>query len=148
MRRRAQANPMRFLIMLAVMWAAGSWLFAAETSPVARAKQPAQTQAQAVAAQEVPAQAPVAEETSDASDDESAAKQGEQTIAQDDTSAKSDDNEGAADNKESEESKEGEGKSAATAKRESAADAGASPRRFVPSEQVRADFDVSFPIDI
>lgn len=25
---------------------------------------------------------------------------------------------------------------------------GASPERFVPSEQVRADFDVSFPIDI
>ena len=24
----------------------------------------------------------------------------------------------------------------------------ASPQRFVPSEQVRADFDVSFPIDI
>jgi hypothetical protein len=25
---------------------------------------------------------------------------------------------------------------------------GGSPERFVPSEQVRADFDVSFPIDI
>jgi hypothetical protein len=25
---------------------------------------------------------------------------------------------------------------------------GSSPERFVPSEQVRADFDVSFPIDI
>ena len=25
---------------------------------------------------------------------------------------------------------------------------GPSPQRFVPSEQVRADFDVSFPIDI
>jgi hypothetical protein len=30
----------------------------------------------------------------------------------------------------------------------SAADRGASPQRFVPSEQVRADFDVSFPIDM
>ena len=28
------------------------------------------------------------------------------------------------------------------------ADKGPSPQRFVPSEQVRADFDVSFPIDI
>jgi hypothetical protein len=28
------------------------------------------------------------------------------------------------------------------------ADKGSSPQRFVPSEQVRADFDVSFPIDI
>jgi hypothetical protein len=29
-----------------------------------------------------------------------------------------------------------------------AADKAGSPQRFVPSEQVRADFDVSFPIDI
>ena len=28
------------------------------------------------------------------------------------------------------------------------ADKGPSPQRFVPSEQVRADFDVSFPVDI
>jgi len=31
---------------------------------------------------------------------------------------------------------------------ESPPDSRASPQRFVPSEQVRADFDVSFPIDI
>ena len=38
---------------------------------------------------------------------------------------------------------------AATAKpKASTADKGASPQRFVPTEQVRADFDVSFPIDI
>jgi hypothetical protein len=30
----------------------------------------------------------------------------------------------------------------------SAADQKPSPQRFIPSEQVRADFDVSFPIDI
>jgi hypothetical protein len=30
----------------------------------------------------------------------------------------------------------------------SPADVKASPQRFIPSEQVRADFDVSFPIDI
>lgn len=30
----------------------------------------------------------------------------------------------------------------------SAADRKPSPQRFIPSEQVRADFDVSFPIDI
>lgn len=29
-----------------------------------------------------------------------------------------------------------------------AADKGPSPQRFTPSEQVRADFDVSFPVDI
>jgi len=38
---------------------------------------------------------------------------------------------------------------AATAKpKASTADKAASPQRFVPTEQVRADFDVSFPIDI
>lgn len=37
---------------------------------------------------------------------------------------------------------------AAAAKSPSAADKKSSPQRFVPSEQVRADFDVSFPIDI
>jgi len=30
----------------------------------------------------------------------------------------------------------------------SSADKGPSPQRFTPSEQVRADFDVSFPVDI
>ena len=46
---------------------------------------------------------------------------------------------------------EGEEKQAAAKSTATAADkAGdkASPQRFVPSEQVRADFDVSFPIDI
>jgi hypothetical protein len=36
----------------------------------------------------------------------------------------------------------------AAATEKSPADAKASPQRFIPSEQVRADFDVSFPIDI
>jgi len=50
------------------------------------------------------------------------------------------------DSKDKEGAKDGE---AATAKpKASAADKGASPQRFVPTEQVRADFDVSFPIDI
>ena len=34
------------------------------------------------------------------------------------------------------------------AARPKASGKGSSPERFVPSEQVRADFDVSFPIDI
>jgi hypothetical protein len=49
------------------------------------------------------------------------------------------------------EADEGEEKQAAGKPKATAADkAGdkASPQRFVPSEQVRADFDVSFPIDI
>lgn len=43
-----------------------------------------------------------------------------------------------------------EEKQAAKSKPTAADKAGdkASPQRFVPSEQVRADFDVSFPIDI
>jgi hypothetical protein len=41
------------------------------------------------------------------------------------------------------------GEEGETAPPASAADKGKpSPQRFVPSEQVRADFDVSFPIDI
>lgn len=40
-------------------------------------------------------------------------------------------------------------KAAATAKSsKSDADRAATPQRFVPSEEVRADFDVSFPVDI
>lgn len=53
--------------------------------------------------------------------------------------------------KSGEDSKDRDGEEAA-AKPKAAATAadkkGSSPQRFVPSEQVRADFDVSFPIDI
>ena len=38
--------------------------------------------------------------------------------------------------------------SEATPAAKSPTDQKASPQRFIPSEQVRADFDVSFPIDI
>lgn len=130
---------MRLLIMLAVMWAAGSWLFAAESSPPAREKPAAPAPAQAAAAPQAvaPAPAPGAEKTDKEVDGPAA--QGEETVADDNASTEGD---------ESKESKQNESKEAATAKTGSAADAGASPRRFVPSEQVRADFDVSFPIDI
>lgn len=40
-----------------------------------------------------------------------------------------------------------EAKPAADAKKP-AADAKATPQKFIPSEQVRSDFDVSFPVDI
>lgn len=36
----------------------------------------------------------------------------------------------------------------ADAAKKPAADANAAPQKFIPSEQVRADFDVSFPVDI
>jgi len=36
----------------------------------------------------------------------------------------------------------------AAAAKQRSAESKPSPQRFVPSEQVRADFDVSFPIDI
>lgn len=138
MRRRTQANPMRLLIMLAVMWAAGSWLFAAETSPSARARPAAQAQPQAAAlAAEEGANAPA---TTDPVDEPA-----EPTTAAQDTKEASD----ASDERDaSAQSKEADDDKAATAKTEDATEAGASPRRFVPSEQVRADFDVSFPIDI
>jgi cytoskeletal protein RodZ len=38
--------------------------------------------------------------------------------------------------------------SAPAASQKPAGDAKATPQRFVPSEQVRSDFDVSFPVDI
>jgi hypothetical protein len=50
--------------------------------------------------------------------------------------------------KNDEDSKDQAGEEAAKSKATTADKKGSSPQRFVPSEQVRADFDVSFPIDI
>lgn len=62
------------------------------------------------------------------------------------TPPKSDEDSKAKDPGEDEAQPAGKPKPAATAA-DKASDK-ASPQRFVPSEQVRADFDVSFPIDI
>lgn len=130
MRRNDQMSPMRMLVMLAVLWAAGTWLFAAESTPPTPAK-PEPAKATPVPAQAAGTGAPTTEEaeaalatanSGNADDEEQPAEQSAQP-EQDD--------------------KQGE-----NAKQASAADKGGTPQRFVPSEQVRADFDVSFPIDI
>src|SRR5690606_12961664 len=144
-RRRAQPNPMRLLVMLGVMWAAGSLLFAAESSPPARerAQQAAQTQqtqpqpeAQGQATATASAPAPASEAGAPA---QPAADDSQEAPEADAAPASTPDRDS--------EEQQGRDEAGATAKKDSTA-AGRAPRRFVPSEQVRADFDVSFPIDI
>jgi hypothetical protein len=60
------------------------------------------------------------------------------------SAAKADEKPAAKADEESEQASASENEPAA----KSPADQKASPQRFIPSEQVRADFDVSFPIDI
>ena len=137
MRRSNQLNPMRMLVMLAVLWVAGTLLFAAESMPPAAKPRPAE-------ATSVPAQAAAAEPMG-----QNNRAAGEPAVDAKDAPAKPDtpgeeelpDEETAA---APEESKTAGG----DAKQASSADKGSTPQRFVPSEQVRADFDVSFPIDI
>ncbi len=111
-----------YLIMLIVAGVSGSWLFAAETPP-APTPAPAQTAEQ-------PASDEIAK--SDAEADAGDAKADEEN--NDPTAATDEDptQKSAAD-------KAGAGKDSTTK---------ASPQRFIPSEQVRPDFDVSFPVDI
>ena len=74
-----------------------------------------------------------------------------QPAAAESAAPKGDEDPQAKDQKPKETGQGGEEKQAAGKPKATAADkAGdkASPQRFVPSEQVRADFDVSFPIDI
>jgi hypothetical protein len=129
-------NPqMRMVIMLGVTWAAGSWLLAAE-SPSTRAPAPAaQTPPAAGAPAETPAAKPAAEPEEPAPAAEKAGDDPRADAA-----------------KPPEESKPASGEPAddseAAPPPPPPSSGGASPQRFVPSEQVRADFDVSFPIDI
>ncbi|HJY39604.1 MAG TPA: hypothetical protein VJ303_00155 [Steroidobacteraceae bacterium] len=150
--------PLRMLILLAVFWAAGSYLLAAETPQPAK---PAATQTtdqakagdvKAGAAKagdaktsdtktsdaKAGAQDQPAKDSKDAKEQRSIAEQAEAALkaaAEGDGSAKAPpktDDQSAVDESQP---PPGAGKSP-------------SPQRFVPSEQVRADFDVSFPIDI
>lgn len=107
-------KPIRMLILLMVMWATGSLLFAADAPPPA-------APAERPAAGAEPTQAGAAEsgEAADANEEPTPAPAAS--------------------------TQEGEDQAPPAP---SAADGKPSPQRFVPSEQVRADFDVSFPIDI
>jgi hypothetical protein len=118
-------NPqMRLVIMLAVFGASGSILLAAEPAapPANEAKK----------AQKVDSEKSVPAETK-------SPQAGSETAAAPEKDA---DKESATDAV-ADEDKDPEPKRAATA-----ADKAGSPQRFTPSEQVRADFDVSFPVDI
>jgi hypothetical protein len=115
-------NPqMRLVIMLAVLGASGSLLFAAEpaTPPADQADKTDKTDKTkgSQAASESPAPPPTGVEEKSGSD--------------------------AVPGKDQDPDQDPEAKPAPTA-----ADKVGSPQRFTPSEQVRADFDVSFPVDI
>ena len=125
-------NPMRSVILLAVLWVSGSLLFAAENSATRSEAEPAAA-APAAAAEEAAA-AP-----SEVGEGE-AAPPVDGEIAEDAEAATQVATQGAQAAEAEDEDPEPESASAA--------DRGSSPQRFVPSEQVRADFDVSFPIDI
>jgi hypothetical protein len=146
-------NPqMRMLILLAVFWVAGSLLLAAEspsTPKPAAAEKPAAPETPA-ADQSGAAAKPAAEEKKAADDSKTATAQDKGSIAEQAEAAL----------KAAAEADPG-GAPSETAKTEAAqakdetqvpptasAGRGPSPQRFVPTEQVRADFDVSFPIDI
>lgn len=118
---------MRLLIFLAVLWATGTLLFAAETTPApVEAKQP-------VATAET-----TSNEAAKGGDTEPAKDPAKTTASAEGTAAADKDDETAIKKDEEE----------AASKRANAADKKSSPQIFVPSEKVRADFDVSFPIDI
>lgn len=137
------------LIMLAVVGVGGSVLFAAESDR--------QAQLRAVA------MAPKAEVDPDkklpSATDEATGKPGDasKSDASKTDAAKAD---AKADAVKSDAAKAEAAKNSATTQADKAAEkpaaekgaatakSGATPQRFVPSEEVRADFDVSFPVDI
>lgn len=141
MSRRNQLNPMRSFVLLAVTWAAGSLLFAAEqpSRPV-----PAAAPAPTVAA-DVPEPDP--NEAAAASSPSAQAEPAEPPAQVDAEEQAADDPASSSVMQGEEQGQPPEKAEADKTQRASAADKG-SPKRFVPSEQVRADFDVSFPIDI
>jgi outer membrane protein OmpA-like peptidoglycan-associated protein len=115
-------NPMRLLILLTVVGTTGSILFAAEPAGTARQGQPTASAESAAAAKEA----------------EQKKEEGE---------TKKQEAPGAAGDKQPAAATQGEDVDPAPPAKTDA-DKGPSPQRFVPSEQVRADFDVSFPVDI
>jgi predicted lipid-binding transport protein (Tim44 family) len=114
-------NPMRLLILLTVVGTTGSILFAAEPAGTAKQGQPAAPTAQPAGSMQ-PAATTKAEQSSKAAPRAAGEKQPAAAAPDEDVDP------------------------APPPKTE--ADKGPSPQRFVPSEQVRADFDVSFPVDI
>ncbi len=147
-------NPqMRMLILLAVFWVAGSLLLAAESPST-----PKPAAAEKPAAPEKPAAEKAGAAAKPAAEEKKAAAEESKTDTAQDKGSIADQAEAAL--KAAAEADPGGAPSetpkteAAEAKDETqvpptaSAGRGPSPQRFVPTEQVRADFDVSFPIDI
>ena len=130
-------KPMRMLILLAVFWAAGSLLLAAETPPASKPAPAAQTDAKSGGAKTDAKEESKKDESTDG-DKPSISEQAEAALK---AAAEADGGAGKAPPK-------SENKDDTEAPPNDSAGKGPSPQRFVPSEQVRADFDVSFPIDI
>jgi hypothetical protein len=152
--------PMRMLILLAVFWAAGTLLLAAESPSTPK---PAATATKTTDAAKTDAAKTDAAKTDAAKTDASAS--GDKDSGKDSGTASSKGSiaeqaeaalKAAAETDAGGASKAPPPKSDAEDSEQHANDdtqtpptgKGPSPQRFVPTEQVRADFDVSFPIDI
>ena len=128
-------KPMRMLVLLAVFWAAGSLLLAAESPPASAPKPAAAEKAKEPAKEDKPGEA---ERKASIADQAEAALK---AAAEADVGSAREPAKDAKDAKDAAEDDTQAPPSGSTAK-------GPSPQRFTPTEQVRADFDVSFPIDI
>lgn len=137
-------KPIRMLIMLAVMWAAGTLLFADPQST------PAPTPAPVKPAVPVPKTPPAGRASSSQAGTAPAdpAQPAAATAQAEDAEARQKDAGAPAPQSKTDPISEEETDTPPKAPPRSTADTGPSPQRFTPSEQVRADFDVSFPIDI
>ena len=141
-------NPMRMLILLAVFWAAGSLLLAAESPPTSKpvpattsAGEAAKTDAAKTGDAKTGAQEQAKDPATDPGKSEGKRSISEQAEAALKAAAEADGSAAKA-------PPPGEAKDETAAPPNGNQGKGPSPQRFVPSEQVRADFDVSFPIDI
>ena len=156
--------PMRMLVLLAVFWAAGTLLLAAEseptlpTKPAATTKAPSATKtdgAKTDAAKTDAAKTDAAKADTTKTDTKDASKDGDkQSGSASEKSTIAEQAEAAlkaayeADPKVPAKPDPDAAKDDTQTSPSGSAPKGPSPQRFVPTEQVRADFDVSFPIDI
>jgi hypothetical protein len=147
--------PMRMVILLAVLWGAGSWLLAAESpsapKPAAAAKQTdeapkAEQKTEQTTEQAAGQKAEGESKTDTAPSKGSIADQAEAALK----AAAEADPAGASSEPSKSDTEDANQQAKDDTQRSPTGGAGKgpSPQRFVPSEQVRADFDVSFPIDI
>ena len=140
--------PMRMVILLAVFWVAGSLLLAAESPPTAPKPAAAAKETESKPKSPDPGAAADKKAEGDAKTDTKEAGKGsiaDQAEAALKAAAEADP--GAA-TREPPKTDEQGAKDDTQLPPTASASKGPSPQRFTPTEQVRADFDVSFPIDI